>query len=136
MLPGEYAWVESWPLTSNGKIDKRALQNSALFKLQEEYIAPFTETEQRLVEIWSELLGTEASELSVTASFFNVGGHSLSSIRMVSLIEQRLGIKPTLEQVFAHSSIRALAALIEPQIKRRALEQSLQEQEDIQEFSV
>ncbi|WP_155731779.1 non-ribosomal peptide synthetase, partial [Pseudoalteromonas luteoviolacea] len=136
MLPSEYARVESWPLTSNGKIDKRALKNSALFKLQEEYIAPSTDIEKSLVEIWSELLDIEASELSVTASFFNVGGHSLSSIRMVSLVEHRLGVKPTLEQVFTHSSIRELGALITPQIKRKALEQSLQEQEDIQEFSV
>ncbi|KNC65376.1 hypothetical protein AC626_23485 [Pseudoalteromonas rubra] len=77
MVPQTYICIEQWPLTANGKIDKRALPQPDRLAQQAVYVAPANSTEQALVTIWGALLGLETDSLSVTANFFALGGHSL-----------------------------------------------------------
>ena len=74
MVPALFVAVAEWPLTPNGKIDKNALP--AAVAPAEEYLAPATETEQVLAEVWAGLLGLAASDISANANFFALGGHS------------------------------------------------------------
>ncbi|NJR43314.1 MAG: non-ribosomal peptide synthetase [Akkermansiaceae bacterium] len=75
MVPSAYVQLETLPLTPNGKVNRKALPapDSAAY-VQEQYIAPRTETEHTLVAIWSALLHLPAESISVTANFFALGG--------------------------------------------------------------
>src|SRR5690606_18615285 len=97
----------------NGKINRKALPapDSGAY-VQEQYVAPRTETERVLVEIWSSLLRLPAEMISVTANFFTLGGHSLLATRLVNLIEQRLGIELPLRSIFESPSIRELVEIL------------------------
>jgi hypothetical protein len=95
MVPNYYVKLESIPLTSNGKVDRKALPDpEGTGYEQATYIAPSTETEKKLVKIWSEVLGVEKSTLSIKADFFDLGGNSLKAIRLITKIHQSLNIRP------------------------------------------
>ena len=80
MVPSAYVALEALPLTPNGKVNRKALPApDAAAYAQDAYVAPQTETEKLLVQIWSELLGLPAEDISVTANFFALGGHSLKA---------------------------------------------------------
>ncbi|WP_242316319.1 phosphopantetheine-binding protein, partial [Bacillus cereus group sp. BfR-BA-01355] len=72
------------PVTKNGKLDKRALPEIEM-KSDKEYIAPRTETEKVLSEIFSQILDVE--HISIKDGFFELGGHSLKATRLVNRIE-------------------------------------------------
>jgi acyl-coenzyme A synthetase/AMP-(fatty) acid ligase/acyl carrier protein len=93
MVPNYYVRLESIPLTSNGKVDRKALPDPEGTGMQQAtYIAPKTETEKRLVKIWSEVLGVEESTLSIKADFFDLGGHSIKAIKTLSMIFKEFGV--------------------------------------------
>ena len=112
MIPQLWVELETMPLTSNGKLNKKALpepDGSALSS--KEYVAPRNKTEELLVEIWQELLGLE--EVGVYDNFFELGGHSLLATRLVSMIRKELSIEISIQEIFEHTSIGELASLIE-----------------------
>ncbi|MCJ8268991.1 MAG: non-ribosomal peptide synthetase, partial [Psychrosphaera sp.] len=90
MVPGIIMVVDEWPLTANGKVDKAALPAPDGSALQGEYVAPETETEQVLADIWSVLLNIAAESVSTTSNFFDLGGHSLLTVKLLSLIQTQL----------------------------------------------
>ncbi|WP_198042723.1 non-ribosomal peptide synthetase, partial [Oceanobacillus sp. AG] len=75
MVPSFIEELDIIPLTSNGKIDRQALSKPTGADQFKEYVAPTTELEKKLVEIWQEVL--EVERIGVTDNFFNLGGHSL-----------------------------------------------------------
>ncbi|MCF2907156.1 amino acid adenylation domain-containing protein [Pseudoalteromonas sp. DL2-H2.2] len=111
MIPAAIVVVEQWPLTANGKIDRRALPAVHIQQAQGE--APSTGTEQALAEIWAGLLACDVEQLTRDADFFALGGHSLLSVRLVSLIRSEFEVDIAVKQVFSASTLSALAALIE-----------------------
>ena len=111
MVPSILVVVNEWPLTPNGKVDKRALPAAEL-ELQRDYVAPETEIEKGVAEIWSELLGISAEDISSKASFYDLGGHSLLTIRLMAKIRQRFEVELPVQAVFDASSLAALAELI------------------------
>jgi amino acid adenylation domain-containing protein len=93
MVPNYYVKLESIPLTSNGKVDRKSLPDpEGTGMSQGEYVAPITDTEKKLVKIWSEVLGLEGDTLSIKADFFDLGGHSISAIKSLSLIFKQFGV--------------------------------------------
>jgi amino acid adenylation domain-containing protein len=78
MQPTVIIFIEKWPLTLNGKIDKKLLPKPDFSLLHGEYIPASTEAEQKLVVLWADILKLLVSEISVTANFFELGGHSLT----------------------------------------------------------
>ncbi|WP_152442663.1 non-ribosomal peptide synthetase, partial [Nocardiopsis kunsanensis] len=107
MVPVAVIPVETIPLTPNGKTDHRALPApdwSATAR--DEYVAPRSEVERELGEVFASVLGTE--EIGVHDDFFALGGDSILSIQLVSRA-RRAGITLTSKQVFSHPSIAALA---------------------------
>ena len=113
MVPNYYVKLESIPLTSNGKVDRKALPDPEGTGLQQgAYVAPRTEIEMQLVSIWSTVLGVEESTLSIKADFFDLGGHSIKAIRLLGQVHKQLGVKIALKELFTHPTIEQLSKLI------------------------
>jgi thioesterase domain-containing protein/acyl carrier protein len=107
MLPSHYIWLESLPLTANGKLNRKALPGPDL--KGEEYEAPSNETETKLVEIWSEILKLETNAISVSKSFFELGGHSLRATKLVFRIQKEFQCEMSLIDIFKSSTIKELS---------------------------
>lgn len=115
MIPAYFVALEDLPLTTNGKVDRRALpapEQSAL-SASVNYLAPRNALEATLVKIWEQVL--ERQPIGVLDEFFGLGGHSLRAVRIVALIQQELSLKIKLGAIFAHPTIAALAAHIQAQ---------------------
>ncbi len=112
MLPLYYVQLESLPLTSNGKVDKKALPDPQSLGLKSgiEYIAPRNETEEKLVKIWEEIL--QRKNIGVKDDFFALGGHSLKAARLSNKYSKELAVKVPLRDLFVHTSIESHAELI------------------------
>lgn len=131
MIPSVFAVIAEWPLTSNGKLDKSALPPVVSIQSNRNLVAPDTDTEWQLAKIWSRLLNIELPQLSTTDDFFEMGGHSLLSVRLVSEIREQLSVEVTVKQIFSSSTIKQLAYLIgcsskvvKPQILSQSREQN------------
>jgi aspartate racemase len=113
MIPSIFMMLESLPLTASGKIDRKALPAPALdgTARQQSYVAPRTETETRIAQIWSEVLGVV--QVGVEEDFFSLGGHSLLATRVISRVNTAFGIDVSLRRVFEEPTIARLAAVVE-----------------------
>ena len=109
MVPAAYAVVETWPLTPNGKVDKKALPEPEVASLQGEYIAPQTDLETQLQTLWAEILNIPSDSLSIDANFFDIGGHSLLAVKLVSKIRAHLQQEISIAQVFSAPTIKRMA---------------------------
>ncbi|HEC75388.1 MAG TPA: amino acid adenylation domain-containing protein [Methylophaga aminisulfidivorans] len=108
MVPAALVLISQWPLTPNGKIDKKALPSPDSVVCVGHYEAPKTEAQMMLVAIFAELLECEASQISMTANFFELGGHSLLAVRLIALIEQKFAKCLHIKDVFDASSLLSL----------------------------
>jgi len=113
MVPSELAILDALPLTPNGKIDRIALQQVKVsddrFEAGE-FIAPKTETEEILAQIWKDLIGFD--EISIHDNFFEIGGDSLISIRIIARANEA-GLNLTPQLLFEYPTIAELATLLE-----------------------
>ena len=112
MVPSVFMPLERLPLTSNGKIDRRALpapsRDSVVRTM--EYVAPRDEVEEEVARIWSEVLGVQ--KVGVNDDFFELGGHSLLATQVVSRIRSAFRIELPLRTLFEETTVGALAAAI------------------------
>lgn len=110
MIPSAYVWLDEFPKLPNGKVDRRALPvpevDSTAF-----YVAPRTALEERLAEMWRELLGIE--EISVTANFFDLGGNSLLGATFVNRLQEQLGEYLYLIAIFDAPTVASLASYLQ-----------------------
>jgi amino acid adenylation domain-containing protein/non-ribosomal peptide synthase protein (TIGR01720 family) len=114
MLPGAFLCLSELPRTVNGKLDRAALQELARTRARlpaPTSEAPATETERRLVDLWSQLLNW--SEVGVLDDFFELGGHSLLLTRLGATLNLDFGVQLSLEQLLGAPSVRELARLID-----------------------
>ena len=109
MIPAAFVILPALPLTSNGKIDRRALPapEGAPAEIDHAYVAPRAGIEADLAAIWAEVLGLE--RVGVHDNFFALGGDSILAIQITSKAQQA-GIGLTVRQVFKERTIAALAA--------------------------
>ncbi|WP_285601893.1 non-ribosomal peptide synthetase, partial [Kineosporia sp. NBRC 101731] len=114
MVPTVFTVLESFPVTVNGKLDRRALPVPDLTAVTGAGRAPATPTEVALSEIFAEVLQmTAATELSVEDDFFRLGGHSLLATRVVARANAVFGGVLTLREVFEAPTIAALSAVVD-----------------------
>ena len=124
MIPSHFVRLNFIPLKESGKVDRLALplpEMSQSTKKSGQTVLPATETETRLITIWTEVLGVPS--ISVTANFFDLGGHSLLAVKLFSRIEKSFGKNLPLSVLFTHSTVRRLATLISPDLASSALPQ-------------
>ncbi|KPV57050.1 hypothetical protein QJ48_24325 [Paenibacillus sp. A3] len=122
MVPSYLKPLDSLPLTTNGKVDVRALPEISPDELAEgAYEAPRTRTEAKLAEIWQDVLGV--SSIGIDDHFFEVGGNSLSLIKLLSNIKSVFGVALELNSLYKHPTIRLAAQYIVTEEYRRASEE-------------
>ncbi|HEX8432754.1 MAG TPA: amino acid adenylation domain-containing protein, partial [Longimicrobium sp.] len=109
MVPAAYVRLDAFPLTPNGKVDRKALPapEGDAFAARE-YEAPLGETERALAEVWAEMLGVE--RVGRWDHFFDLGGHSLLAVRVISRVRQALGVEVALGDVFTRPVLADFAA--------------------------
>ncbi|WP_342332930.1 amino acid adenylation domain-containing protein [Pedobacter sp. FW305-3-2-15-E-R2A2] len=114
MVPSHYVQLDSLPLNASGKTDRKALPDPEGLGMASgvAYVAPRTETEEKLVEIWSELLEVPQERIGIDDDFLNLGGHSLKMIRLSSQIYKTFGVKTGLQDLFSKTTLCAQAELI------------------------
>jgi amino acid adenylation domain-containing protein len=115
MVPVGFQRLPALPLTTNGKIDRRALPAGEGDTAAQEAAgaAPRDLLELQLAQLWQEMLGVQA--VSVRDSFFDLGGHSLLAVRLIAAIERRYGRQLPLSALFQAPTVEALAALLRDQ---------------------
>jgi acyl carrier protein len=111
MIPALFIRLEQMPLTSNGKIDRKALPESYTDHLiQNNYEAPGNELEWKLAGIYKEVL--DVDRVGVQDDFFKLGGHSLLAVKLASVIYKELKITVTINILFKLPTIKLLAQYI------------------------
>ncbi len=109
MVPALFVMLEKLPLNNNGKVDRKALPAPDLSALQpSQYKAPTTPGEIKLVAIWATILALPSKSISTEHDFFELGGNSISVMRMLSLC-QKQGLELTAKQVFEQRTIARLS---------------------------
>ncbi|MCB2376591.1 amino acid adenylation domain-containing protein [Hymenobacter sp. BT635] len=113
MVPTCFVQLESMPLTSSGKLDRKALPEPAAGSsvAAKPYEAPRNEAEARMVELWKVLLNKE--QVSIQDNFFDLGGNSIKSIRLVSLLRAQ-GYALTVIDVLTYQVLEVLAERLTP----------------------
>ncbi|HEY0016531.1 MAG TPA: condensation domain-containing protein, partial [Longimicrobium sp.] len=107
MLPSAFVALDAFPLTPNGKVDRKALPAPDGRTEERPFVAPRTPREQALAEIWREVLGLE--RVGLEDDFFSLGGHSLLATQVLSRVRRELGVELPLRALFEASTVRALA---------------------------
>jgi amino acid adenylation domain-containing protein len=120
MVPSYFILLDRIPMTANGKIDRKALPAPEI-KQDESYVSPRNEIEEKMVDIWSEVLGIEKNGIGIDSDFFELGGHSLTATIMVGRIHQEFNVKLPLVEVFETSSIRMISEAIKQLSKDKFL---------------
>ncbi len=113
MIPSAFVVLEKFPLTSNGKVDSRALPIPENFKngLESSFVAPSTPTQEILANLWAAILSVE--KVGIYDNFFDLGGHSLLATSLLFRIRQAFAIDFPLRCLFETPTIAALSKLIE-----------------------
>jgi surfactin family lipopeptide synthetase C len=109
MLPSVFVMLEKLPLTPNGKIDYRALPQPEGHHvgLRNEYVAPRTDVEQLLRNIWHEVVGIE--KIGIHDNFFDLGGHSILLLKVQRKIRESFQHELSLVELFKYPTIHLLA---------------------------
>ncbi|WP_407878139.1 non-ribosomal peptide synthetase, partial [Francisella sciaenopsi] len=110
MMPSILVELEGMPLTVNGKLDRRGLPEPD-FVNEASYVAPTTELEVTLCNIFAEVLGLE--KVGITDDFFRVGGNSILAIKLASRISKVLDINVGVVDIFTHKNIKSLVNIFD-----------------------
>ena len=113
MVPSAFVTLDSLPMTSNGKLDRRALPvfDSARRQTEGGYVAPRNELEEGLVEIWVEVL--KVGRIGVLDNFFELGGHSLLAVQVIARVRKYMGVEVPVRSLFEEPTVAALASALE-----------------------
>ena len=109
MIPARFVYLESFPLTHNGKIDRKALPAPLFHETPSvhESARPRTVTEEAIATIWMDMF--KISNIGIHDDFFELGGYSLSAIRMMARIRDEIGVELPVLSIYENPTIAALA---------------------------
>ncbi|MFB7473598.1 amino acid adenylation domain-containing protein [Kitasatospora sp. NPDC056184] len=112
LVPNAVLVLDALPLTPNGKLDHRALPDpDTRPELRAAYLAPRTEAEELVAEVWQDVLGLD--RVGVHDDFFDLGGHSLLATRVVARIRAAADLAVPLRTLFTHRTVAAFADAVE-----------------------
>jgi amino acid adenylation domain-containing protein len=111
MVPTFFVELEKLPLTANGKVERRALPEPEMGRTElKGRVAPRTDAEERLAQIWTRILGRR--DIGLRDNFFDLGGHSLLAVRLMAEIEREFGQRLPLISLFQDATIEYLAEIL------------------------
>lgn len=108
MVPSYWLFLERLPLSPNGKLDRKALPMPEMAQASHAYVAPRSDLEKRLAQIWQDVL--KLAQVGLTDNFFELGGDSIISLQLVSRARQA-SIRFTPKDLFEQQTIGGLAAV-------------------------
>lgn len=113
MLPSAFEVLEKIPLNANRKVDRKALPapKKKSDDLVRDFVAPRSETEEKLASIWSEVL--QFSPVGVHDNFFELGGHSLMAIQVISRVRNHFHVELPLRTLFENPTVSELCVCVE-----------------------
>jgi len=109
MIPVFFVVMERIPLTSNGKVDRKALPDPLSDESSTAYTAPRNGVENKLVKLWSEVLGLSRKPIGIYDNFFELGGHSLKATVLIAKIHKEFEVKVPLAELFENPTISWLS---------------------------
>ncbi len=128
MVPAKFTILPAFPLTANGKIDRRALIENGIHAdmplktaaaaatdAKIGYISPRTDVEKLVAGIWAKLLNVE--KVGAYDDFFDLGGHSLIAVQAMTQLEKETGKRLPLAALFEHSTVEKIALMLELESK-------------------
>lgn len=131
MVPSILVQLTEMPLTPNGKLDRKALPEDGMVAA-DAYIAPSGPLEEKLVEIWSDVLGIDPSVIGVHHEFVRLGGHSLNAIIAINKIGREFKVNLPLNLFLKISTVKQIATYIQAFAVKTA-ESSEQAGEEVRE---
>jgi acyl carrier protein len=119
MLPSSFVFLDGFPLTPNGKVDRRLLAapDQSRPELGNAFMAPRTPVEALLTEIWAEVL--KLDKIGIHDNFFHLGGHSLLATQIVSRIRESFQVEFPLRALFENPTVAKLALQIAAAPKKK-----------------
>ncbi|WP_308583944.1 non-ribosomal peptide synthase/polyketide synthase [uncultured Pseudomonas sp.] len=108
MVPAHFMFLVQMPLTPNGKLDRKGLPQPDISLMQQTYVAPRSELEQKIAGLWADVL--RLPRVGLNDNFFELGGDSIISIQVVSRA-RHAGILFTPKDLFQHQTVQSLAAV-------------------------
>ncbi|MEO1624175.1 MAG: amino acid adenylation domain-containing protein [Bacteroidota bacterium] len=112
MLPRRFMVLDAFPLTPNGKIDRKRLPVPEFFA-GDDYVAPSTETEKQLVGVWAEVLNLSEEVIGIEKRFFELGGNSLKVLELKERIHEAFGLEVDVVEFFRKNTVLDFAKFIE-----------------------
>jgi thioesterase domain-containing protein/acyl carrier protein len=133
MHPAEFVFLDAFPRSPNGKLDRKALPppTDPPLDRHRSYFAPQTPTEQALANIWNEVLGSK--QVGLYDNFFELGGHSLAVSRLITGVNQTFKVSLNFPEVFKNPNLEQLAKVIDG---KKATERLLPSVSTLREGSV
>ena len=111
MVPAAWCVMEAFPLTSSGKLDRRALPAPEGVRAASVSVPPRTEAERKVAAVWGEVLGVET--VGAHDAFFDLGGHSLLLVKVQARLREAFGVSVPITHLFRYVTVSALAAEME-----------------------
>ena len=131
MIPSAFVYLDALPLTSHGKIDRRALPapDDERPALAEAFIEPRTPAEKSLASIWTRLIGI--NRIGINDNYFELGGDSLLATQLASQVRNVFEVELPLVELFRHPTLAEMATSIEEAIIEQMEEISDEEAEQL-----
>lgn len=126
MIPSDFFWKETLPITRNGKVDRKSLEKEALLLLSnvqessEKENRKLDELDEKLLALTGEIL--DRKDISITDNFFMEGGNSILAIKLIAAIKNEFGIKFKLGDIFSSADIGSWRKLIQEELVKNSVE--------------
>ncbi|MBA2652844.1 MAG: amino acid adenylation domain-containing protein [Tatlockia sp.] len=110
MLPTFYYQIEHVPITSNGKVDKKILSQLTMESVNyNEYESPTNQFQEKIIDIYAEILQIKPQHIGMNSDFFDLGGNSIIALTLIHLINKRFEVSINFSFLYAHSSVKSLS---------------------------
>ncbi|MCG8669770.1 MAG: amino acid adenylation domain-containing protein, partial [Pseudomonadales bacterium] len=116
MVPTHLVTLDQWPLTPNGKVDRKALPEPDQASRRVPYVAPRNDVERTIAQIWSVVLNVE--EVGIYDNFFDLGGHSLLATQVASRARKAFNANIQLRDLLGEPTIASIAMQVEKLIRQ------------------
>lgn len=111
-IPVYYVWLEKFPLSKTGKVDRKKLPQPSIER-SDIANCSYTSLENRLLKVWSDVLSVPLEQISTTTSFFEIGGNSINLISLHKILQDQFQLKISIAELFSHRTVERQAKMLE-----------------------